>query len=526
MKHKWTVGLLIGALLIAGCGSSGSGDKKAETKAAAAKDEIVITAGNNLVAGKFDPTVGYGVWNPDIFHSHILKIGKDNNLENDLAVKETISPDGKKYTYEIRKDAKFTDGKQLTAKDIEFTFKKAMSRASAVDLTMVADIKAIDDSHVEFTLKQPWSSFPYVLPSVGIVPQHAYTDTYGDKPLGSGAWKIVDFQKGQQLILAPNEHYYGPKSKFKKITILKMDEDAALAAAKSGKLDLVLVSSEFAKNEVKGMKLKALDVTDIFVLNLPVIKETMEKDKKVGNNVTSDPAIRKALNIGIDRKSIISKGLNGYGKPAYVFGTYMPWTAGTTFADNKVEEAKKILADAGWKDTNGDGIVDKDGVNAEFTVTGRSNDLDRYNTVVALAEDAKKLGIKIVPKSAPWAECRVARNIPTLWTFGETNPITIYRQYGSSQVDVNKIGNPSTYKNNEVDALMDKAIFAMNREEANKFWQQALKRTEPDVPSLVICNPQNLYFVREGLQIPDLGKVPIRAQGISIVENMNEWSWK
>ena len=340
MNKKWTAGLLISLLVVAGCG--GSGDKKTENKAPA-KDEIVITAGNNLVAGKFDPTVGYGVWNPDIFHSHILKIGKDNNLEQDLAVKETVSPDGIKYTYEIRKDAKFTDGKQLTAKDVEFTFKKAMSRASAVDLTMVKEVKALDDSHVEFTLKQPWSSFPYVLPSVGIVPQHAYTDTYGDKPLGSGAWKIVDFQKGQQLILAPNEHYYGPKSKFKKITILKMDEDAALAAAKSGKLDLVLVSSEFAKNEVKGMKLKALDVTDIFVLNLPVIKETTEKDKKVGNNVTSDPAIRKALNIGIDRKGIISKGLNGYGKPAYVFGTYMPWTAGTTFADNKVEEARKIL---------------------------------------------------------------------------------------------------------------------------------------------------------------------------------------
>ena len=192
MNKKWTAGLLISLLVVAGCG--GSGDKKTENKAPA-KDEIVITAGNNLVAGKFDPTVGYGVWNPDIFHSHILKIGKDNNLEQDLAVKETVSPDGIKYTYEIRKDAKFTDGKQLTAKDVEFTFKKAMSRASAVDLTMVKEVKALDDSHVEFTLKQPWSSFPYVLPSVGIVPQHAYTDTYGDKPLGSGAWKIVDFQK-------------------------------------------------------------------------------------------------------------------------------------------------------------------------------------------------------------------------------------------------------------------------------------------------------------------------------------------
>ena len=100
MNKKWTAGLLISLLLVAGCGGSGSGDKKAEQKAAPAKDEIVITVGNNLVAGKFDPTIGYGVWNPDIFHSHIFKVGKGNTLEMDLAVKETISQDGRVYTYE------------------------------------------------------------------------------------------------------------------------------------------------------------------------------------------------------------------------------------------------------------------------------------------------------------------------------------------------------------------------------------------------------------------------------------------
>ena len=57
-------------------------------------------------------------------------------------------------------------------------------------------------------------------------------------------------------------------------------------------------------------------------------------------------------------------------------------------------------------------------------------------------------------------------------------------------------------------------------------WQESLKKAEADVPSLVMCNPQNLYFIRDGLQIPDFGKVIPRSQGVSIVENMNEWSWK
>ena len=102
----------------------------------------------------------------------------------------------------------------------------------------------------------------------------------------------------------------------------------------------------------------------------------------------------------------------------------------------------------------------------------------------------------------------------------------MYRQYHSSQVDVNKIGNPSTYKNAEVDALLDKAILSANRDEANKLWQKALITSEKDIPSLALCSPQNVYFIRDGLQIPDFGKVIIRSQGISIVENMNEWTWK
>ena len=228
MKKKILAALLIGALSLTGCGTDNTPSKTAQ------KDELTITVGRNMVAGKFDPTIGYGVWHPDIFHSHILTVGKDNKLVNDLATKETISADGLTYTYEIRKDAKFADGKTLTAKDIVFTFNKTKERASAADLSMLDSVEAKDDYTVVFHLKKPWSTFPYSLTEIGIVPAHAYTDTYGDKPIGSGAWKVLDFKKDQQLILAPNEYYYGKKSPFKKITILKVDEDAALASAKSG----------------------------------------------------------------------------------------------------------------------------------------------------------------------------------------------------------------------------------------------------------------------------------------------------
>lgn len=519
MKKKILAALLIGALSLTGCGTDNTPSKTAQ------KDELTITVGRNMVAGKFDPTIGYGVWHPDIFHSHILTVGKDNKLVNDLATKETISADGLTYTYEIRKDAKFTDGKTLTAKDIVFTFNKTKERASAADLSMLDSVEAKDDYTVVFHLKKPWSTFPYSLTEIGIVPAHAYTDTYGDKPIGSGAWKVLDFKKDQQLILAPNEYYYGKKSPFKKITILKVDEDAALASAKSGQLDLVYVDAESSKTKVDHMTVLTKPTIDSFSINLPVIPETTEDGQIVGNNVTSDIAIRQALNIGINRQAIIDNALSGCGTPAFSTSPEAPWSSKYTFQDNRVEEAKKLLEDAGWKDTDGDGIRKKNGVKAEFTVTGRSNDLARYNTVVALAENAKPLGIHIIAKSEAWAEARKARHTPTCWSFVDLNPIDFYRQFHSSQIGKQVINNPSSYRNAAVDAEIDAALSSNNREDSYRHWINAQDLVEKDIPSLRISFPSLTYYVKDGLHIPEYGKTITRGQGISIIENMNEWIW-
>lgn len=519
MKKKFLATLLIGALSLTGCGTDNTPSKTAQ------KDELTITVGRNMVAGKFDPTIGYGVWHPDIFHSHILTVGKDNKLVNDLATKETISADGLTYTYEIRKDAKFTDGKTLTAKDIVFTFNKTKERASAADLSMLDSVEAKDDYTVVFHLKKPWSTFPYSLTEIGIVPAHAYTDTYGDKPIGSGAWKVLDFKKDQQLILAPNEYYYGKKSSFKKITILKVDEDAALASAKSDQLDLVYVDAESSKTKVDHMTVLTMPTVDSFSINLPVIPETTEDGQIVGNNVTSDIAIRQALNIGINRQAIIDNALSGCGTPAFSTSPEAPWSSKYTFQDNRVEEAKKLLEDAGWKDTDGDGIREKNGVKAEFTVTGRSNDLARYNTVVALAENAKPLGIHIIAKSEAWAEARKARHTPTCWSFVDLNPIDFYRQFHSSQIGKQVINNPSSYRNAAVDAEIDAALSSNNREDSYRHWINAQDLVEKDIPSLRISFPSLTYYVKDGLHIPEYGKTITRGQGISIIENMNEWTW-
>lgn len=518
--------LMAMTMLIVGCG--GTDQPKNER---AEKGEIVISVGKYMVGEGFDPTAGWGLWGPDPFHSALMMHDEKNQLVKDLATDVQRSADGLKYTFTIRSDAKFSDGQPLTAEDVAFTYETTKKAGSAVDLAVLESVRVLSPTQVEFTLSKPWSVFLETTASLGIVPKHVYKEGYATAPVGSGPWKVVSFQKEQQVIMEPNEYYYGEKPKLKKVTVLNLGDDAILAAAQSGQVDLVFTPPEFASASVPNMKLVLMDSIDSFCINMPQEPEHDENGMLIGNNVTSDPAIRTALNIGIDRRTIIENALAGFAKPTMNFAEVLPWANNALQEkDNRVDEAVKILEAAGWKDTDGDGIREKNGVKAEFVINGRANDLQRYNTAVALAQDAKKLGINIIAKSTPWSEARkIARNIPTTWAFGDFTPQTIYNYFHSAQIGVNVINNPAIYRNPTVDAHIDRALAATSEEEALREFKAAqwdgTTGPKADIPYLWIATLQVPYLVNERLELGHL-RVGERGQGMGILANLDEWQWK
>ncbi len=522
--------IFIALLVFAGCGGEGNKNKAAAERSP--KGEVVISVGKYMISGGYDPTVGWGMWGPDPFHSGLHKYNKENKLEKDLATDVKVSSDGKEYIVSLRKDVKFADGKALTAKDVAFTYKTAKEAKSSVDLTFLDSAEALDEYTVKFILNKPYSPFLETTATLGIVPSHVYNkDGYGAAPMGSGPWKVISFQKEQQLIMVPNEHYYGVKPKLKKVTVLNISDDAVVAAAKSGQLDLVFLNPEYADAKVENMRVTVMESIDAFTLNLPMEKEREENGVLVGNNVTSDLAIRQALNIGINREEIIKNALNGFGEPTMNYSKHISWVnTELTEKDNRVEEAKSILEKAGWKDTDGDGIREKEGIKAEFTISGRSNDLQRYNTAVALAKDAKKLGINIIAKSMAWSDARkIARNVPTIWAFGDFSPQSFYSYFHSSQIGKNVINNPAMYNNPVVDEHITAAFSATD-------WNVAIKelklaqwdgKTGPkvDIPYLWITAVKVPYLVNEKLDLGNIG-INERGQGMGILSSIDEWSWK
>ena len=522
--------MLASSLLLGGCSSKQAENSQSEEKEA--KKELVLALGSEPEGG-FDPINGWGRYGSPLFQSTLLKRDQDMNIINDLATGYEVSEDGLTWTVSIREDAKFSDGQPLTSEDVVFTFEKLMESSSTVDLTFVDSVTSKSDYSLEFKLKSPRSTFISNLIATGIVPKKSYTSEYYQNPIGSGPLVLVQWDKGQQIIVKPNENYYGQKPNFDRITFLFLEEDAAFAAAKAGQLDMTAIPPSYASQKIEGMKLTEVSSVDNRGIMFPTVKsgEADADSNPIGNDVTSYLAIRQAINVALDRQAIVDGVLEGYGTKAYSICDKMPWwNEETVTTDNDVDLAKKILADGGWIDADGDGISEKDNIKAEFNLVYPSGDQLRQSLAMVVADMVKPIGINIVIEAKTWDEIEaVLHKDAILMGWGSQDPLEMYNVYSSKMKGVEWY-NPGYYENQKVDEYMEKALQARSEEEANEYWKKAQWDGETglsgkgDVPWVWLVNRSHLYLVNDKL---DIGKQQIQPHGHGwpLTSNIEQWKW-
>lgn len=496
------------------------------------KDELIMAIGGEPDDG-FDPTTGWGRYGSPLFQSTLLKRDNDLHIINDLATDYSKSEDGLVWRFQLREDVRFSDGRPLTAEDVVYTYETAAKSSSVVDLSVMKGVEALDDYTVQFTLNHPQSTFVNIIVNMGIVPKHAHNPDYAQNPIGSGPYKFVQWDKGQQLIVEANPEYYGEKPYFKKITFLYLSEEAAFAAAKAGKVDVAAVVPILAKQEVEGMKLVSVASIDNRGIAFPTIPSggKTKEGYPIGNDVTADLAIRKGINMALDRKALVEGILLGYGSPAYTVCDQMPWwNPDAAIQDGDMEGARKILAEAGWKDNDGDSILEKEGRKAHFSLLYPSNDQTRQSLAIAVADMMKPLGIQIDVEGKSWDEIeKLKLSNPLLLGWGSHDPLEMYNLYHSKYVG-NGWYNTCYYANATVDEYMEKALAATDEKAANDYWKKAQwdGRTgfsaKGDAPWAWLVNMDHLYLVREKLNI---GKQRIQPHGHGwpITDNIEEWHW-
>lgn len=522
--------VILASFMLVACSTSSSNEISEKNERE--KDSLVLAIGSEPTDG-FDPTTGWGRYGSPLFQSTLLTLDRHFNVQYDLAVAYEVSPDGLDWTVQIRDDVKFSDGESLTIDDVIFTFETAKNSHSVVDLHNLKKMEKLDSYTVKFTLEKPQSTFLYILTMLGIVPEHAYSEKYNENPIGSGPYKLVQWDKGQQLIVEENPYYYGKKSPFKKLTFLFLSEDSAFLAAKAGQVDIVAVPPHLAKEDISGMKLLALDSVDNRGIMLPFVKPTFDSVKgvEIGHEVTSDVAIRKALNVFINREQLVEDVLEGFGTPAFSVADKLPWwNEETVFEDGNLEEAEKILIDGGWS-KNADGIFEKDGVEASFTLVYPANDQTRQSLAIAFKQMVKQIGIDVKTEGKSWSEIEeIMHTTPVLMGWGSHDPIEMYHLY-HSEYRGQGYSNANYYENVKVDQYMEQAITATTQEEANQFWKKAQWDGETgfsalgDAPWVWLVNLQHVYFINENLNIGEQ-KIQPHGHGWPITEFISDWTWE
>jgi len=497
-------------------------------------EQIVLALSNSEFDDGFDPTLGWGRYGSPLFQSTLLRRNSELKFENDLATNYSVSTDGKVWTVTIRKDAKFSDGKPVTAEDVAFTFKKAGESGGKTDVTVLQEAIAINPTTVELRLKQPQSTFINRLATLGIVPKYAYNANYGRNPIGSGPYKLVQWDEGQQLIAEVNPNYYGNVPQIKRLVFLLVEEDAAFAAAKAGQAQVASVPQTLAVQSIDKMKLydvKSVDNRGIMFPYVPNKGKTTSSGAVIGNNVTADLAIRQAVNFGIDRKALVDGILEGYGSPAYSPVTGLPWEQkDADIEDKQIDRAKQILASGGWSDKNGDGVVEKNGQPAEFTILYPASDSIRQALALSVSEQIKPLGIRANVQGKSWDEIKpLMHSNVILFGWGSQDPTEVYNLYHSksAQGDFNNAGY---YANSKIDNALDLAVGAPTQEEAIAFWQAAQWdgqtgfTAKGDAAWAWLVNLNHTYFVNTCLDI-GTPQIEPHGHGWPITANISEWKW-
>jgi peptide/nickel transport system substrate-binding protein len=352
--------LAVGSLVIAG--PVGSQTKK----------PVTFTVGDTQNIDSMNPIVGvtvpaYEAWNIQ-YATLTDKSPKDFSPIPGLAKSWTSSPDKKTWTYTMKPNLKWSDGQPLTAEDVAYTINRAKKEEWLNYTSVVANLTATAENPMTLVVKTSVSDpkLPtldmYVLPKHVWEKQDAKAVTKYDAldGVGSGPFTLEHFEKGQFARFKANPYYYGGKPAVDRVVLRGFDNpDAMVAALKRGEID--------AAEDVPGTAFKQLQ-KDPSVVTVQGYQGAMNEfainggaGLKKGNPALSDLRFRQAIAHAIDKQTIVNRVLAGLGKPADTLSVspnpeWSPQIPAEQQFDFNIDKAKQILDQAGYKDTNGDGI--------------------------------------------------------------------------------------------------------------------------------------------------------------------------
>ena len=345
-----------------------------------------------------------------LIYETLLGYDTDLNTEYKLAESYDMSEDGKTITYHLRKGVTWQDGEKFSSADVIDTYERIMKTglSDAAQYTeFLEEVSAPDDDTVVMKFSKPQAfNVAYVAP---ILPKHIWGEMTAeeiesfpnDDPIGTGAYQFVEWQQGSTLSLERNENYYGKAPGADKIIyILYGNEDVEVQALKAGELDVITEVSPTVWDSLNGEEnIKAVSLPSFSFHYIGI--NCYNSPNSLGNKMLLDKQIRQALGYAINREQMVEIALAGHGAAgtSILPSGFDEWKYKFTedeLINNNIEKANAVLDQAGYIDSDGDGIREKDGKPMEFRLFAVESSTNDVRAAQMFRDSAEKIGVKLV----------------------------------------------------------------------------------------------------------------------------------
>lgn len=450
-----------------------------------------------------------------LVYTGLLRPDRTGEIVPDLARSVRVDPDGKVWTFEIRDDARWHDGEPVVADDVIYTVGLLQDRAYTgpfAEAFRGVAIERVGPKVVRFTLPGPYGPFGASM-TFPVLPAHRLSgvplarlaaEAFDHRPIGSGPFKVSDVT-ATEVVLVANLDFYrarpGRARPFLDRIVLRTYPDVtdALVALARGDLDGVAgVSSADAERArgLRGVAVFSYPTNDFTALFLNVRPERA---------VFRDRPVRQAVARAIDRGKVLDVAIDGRGRVADSFVPPTSWAYPSEFPRSRrsLEDAKALLDDAGWIDSDGDGVREKGGVALRFTIA-TSDDPALASAVKQIVTDLAAIGISAQPRTLPFAELVAAVVRPRAFdallvgiTSGaDPDP---YPFFHSSQAR-DPGSNFSGFSTLPIDRNLESARRAGDRDQRKALYDPVFQTIAVEVPVVFLYFSDYLYAQRVGVR--------------------------
>jgi len=412
------------------------------------------------------------------------------------------------WRFYLRKDAKFHDGTPVTAEDVAFTLwalpRDPQWAFPSNDIDAKADIKVIDKYTVEFKMTYPWTGKYPPADWMPILPKHIWKAHRGrkiarfsnDEAIGSGPFKLKEFKAARYVWLVKNEDWWGEKPYADEIVFKAYGTtDAMRMAMKRGEYEFFGYGGTTPMSAKSFGKMENVDLRISPGIALVWLTFNLHKDTAV-----KDKVVRKAFMHAIDRDRIFKIVYLGYAEPAdsFIYTESDEYNPNLPKYEYNPELAKKMLSEAGYKDTDGDGILnDKKGQNIVLEFMVPSEWSDEVKMVKLIKEQVQEVGIGIKEKILDYNTYLEFAYTPKEDQFDvtvsseEPGPNGSWMwEYVRSLEGGGRGWNQSAYANPEMDDVMIKYLSEADLDKRKAYAFKLQEIMAEDLPCAVLARPK------------------------------------